>query len=62
MGYLTDHFQTISLFLGAAVDKKTAANKPKKVEISATPCSFFISPKLQQLSDCGFHQSNKRKI
>jgi hypothetical protein len=41
MGYLTDHFQTISLFLGAAVDKKTAANKPKKVEISATPCSFF---------------------
>jgi hypothetical protein len=33
---LSHHFKTIGLFLGAAVDEKTAAQKPKKVKILAT--------------------------
>ena len=55
---LSHHFKTIRLFLGAAVDEKTAAQKPKKVKILATPSQFFfhISPKLQKLGDYGFHQ------
>ena len=39
---LPHHFKTIRLFLGAAVDEKTAAQ---------------ISPKLQKLGDFGFYQS-----
>ena len=38
---LSHHFKTIRLFLGAAVDEKTAAQKPEKVKISATPSQFF---------------------
>jgi hypothetical protein len=34
------HFKTIRLFLGAAIDEKTATQKPKKVKISATPSQF----------------------
>jgi hypothetical protein len=40
-------FKTIGLFLVAAVDEKTATQKPKQVKILATLCSFFTSPKLQ---------------
>ena len=55
---LFHHFKTIRLFLGAAVDEKTAAQKPKKSQNFDNPLSFFhISPKLKKLDDCGFHQS-----
>ncbi len=37
------HFKPIGLFLGAAVDEKTAAQKTKKVQISATPSQFFLN-------------------
>jgi hypothetical protein len=40
---LSHHFKTIRLFLGAAVDEKTAAQKPKKVKISANPSQFFLN-------------------
>jgi hypothetical protein len=39
-GWVSHHFKTIPLFLDAAVDEKIAAQKPKKVEISATTHSF----------------------
>jgi hypothetical protein len=35
-GGLFHYFKTIRLFLGVAVDEKTAAQKSKKIEISAT--------------------------
>jgi hypothetical protein len=45
---LSHHFKTIRLFLGAAVDEKTAAQKPKKVKILTPPSVFFIYlPKLK---------------
>jgi hypothetical protein len=40
-GGLSKHFETIRIFLSAAVDEKTAAQKLKKVQISATPSQFF---------------------
>jgi hypothetical protein len=44
----------------AAADEKTAAQKPKKVKISATASHFFhISPKLQNIGDFG--STNRRE-
>ncbi len=41
---LSHHFKPIGLFLGAAVDEKTAAQKTKKKsKISATPSQFFLN-------------------
>ena len=52
---------TIRLFLGAAVDEKTAAQKLKKVKILATPSQFFlITPKLKKLGDCGFNRLSEK--
>jgi hypothetical protein len=55
----THHFKPIGLFLGAAVDEKTAAQKTKKKsKFRLLPLSFFKkSPKLQKLGDFGFQQS-----
>jgi hypothetical protein len=40
---LFHHFETIRIFLGEALDEKTAAQKPKKVQILATPSQFFFN-------------------
>jgi hypothetical protein len=39
---LSHHFKTIRLFLGVAVDKKTAAQKPKKSKFSLPPPLIFF--------------------
>ena len=39
---LSHHFKTIRLFLGAAVDEKTAAQKPEKGQNFGYPLSVFF--------------------
>jgi|688.fasta_scaffold627812_1 hypothetical protein len=53
---LSYHFKIIRLFLDAAVDEKTAAQKQKKSQNFGYPLSvFLITTKLKKLGDCGVH-------